>query len=89
MLIKTATIKNKLGIHARPASLFVKTASRFKSSIFVSKDGFEVNGKSIMGVLTLEGSCGSTLTLRINGDDEKEAMNALLELIEVRLFDEE
>jgi phosphocarrier protein HPr len=89
MQVKNVTIKNKLGIHARPASLLVKTASRYKSTVWVSKDGYEVNGKSIMGVLTLEGSCGSLITLRIQGDDEKDAMQALMELIEVRLFDEE
>ena len=89
MVKKSFTINNKLGIHARPASQFVKTASRFKSAIYISKNGNEVNGKSIMGVLMLEAGYGSEITVRIEGEDEFSAMEALEELIVVKKFDEE
>ena len=90
MIKKSFTIKNKLGIHARPAGLLVKTASRFNSSAFISNEGdLEVNAKSIMGVLMLGAAFGSTIHLRIDGEDEQEAMNALEEIIDARQFDEE
>ena len=89
MIKKKFTIKNKLGIHARPAGLLVKTASRYKSSVLISNEGHEVNAKSIMGVLMLGAAFGSDIQLRINGEDENEAMKALEELIINRQFDEE
>jgi phosphocarrier protein HPr len=89
MITKTVTIPNKLGLHARPASLFVKTAAQFESDIKIEKDGVEVNGKSIMGVMMLAAEQGSEITIRADGPDEKEAMKALMDLIEVRKFDEE
>jgi len=89
MIKKKFTIKNKLGIHARPAGLLVKTASRYKSSVLISNEGHEVNAKSIMGVLMLGAAFGSDIQLRINGEDENEAMKALEELIMNRQFDEE
>jgi len=86
---KTFKIKNKLGIHARPAGQLVKTASKFKSSIYLSKNGNEVNAKSIMGVLMLEAGYGSEVTVRVEGEDEDAAITALGDLIEKRKFDEE
>lgn len=89
MLTKIFEIKNKLGIHARPAGQLVKTASKFKASIYISKNGKEVNGKSIMGVLMLEAGFGSEISVRVEGDDEFTAMEAIEELIDTRQFDEE
>ncbi len=82
MLQKEFLIINKLGLHARASALFVKTASRFTSEIKLAKDGVEVNGKSIMGIMMLAASKGTTVRLTINGDDEDEALKTLGELIE-------
>jgi len=76
------TIPNRLGLHARAAGKFVQRASKFRSKIQVSKDGLCVDGKSILGLLTLAGSQGSTLRMRIEGEDEAEAMQDLVALIE-------
>ncbi len=81
MIKKVLKITNETGLHARPAAMLVKTTGKFKSDIYISKDGYEVNGKSIMGVLTLAAESGSTLEVRIEGEDEQEAMAALEELI--------
>lgn len=88
MTQKELTISNSLGLHARPAALFVHEASRFKCSIFVSKDGLEINGKSVMGLMLLAAECGSKLTIKADGADEKEAIAALEQLL-ARKFDEE
>ena len=89
MIRKNFKIKNRLGIHARPAGQLVKVASRFKSSVYISKNGNEVNAKSIMGVLMLEAAFGSEVSVRIDGDDEFSALEAIADLIETRKFDEE
>jgi phosphocarrier protein len=78
---KTVTIKNKLGLHARPAALMVQTASRFKSKVKILKDEQEVDGKSIMGLMTLAASAGSGLRLVVDGDDEAQALAALEQLV--------
>ncbi|MFQ5649442.1 MAG: HPr family phosphocarrier protein [bacterium] len=88
MIQEKVTIKNKLGLHARPAALFVKTAAKFKSDVFLGRDEQEVNGKSIMGVMMLAAEMGSKLTLTVKGEDEEDALNALLGLIESK-FNEE
>ncbi len=88
MIVKELTILNKNGLHARPAALFVKAAGKFKSEVFISKDGEEVNGKSIMGVMTLAAEPGSVVQLRIDGQDEKEAMETLTKLIEGRFHED-
>ncbi|NIR48727.1 HPr family phosphocarrier protein [candidate division KSB1 bacterium] len=88
MIQKKVRIKNKLGLHARPAAQFVKTAAQFKSDVFLGRDDHEVNGKSIMGVMMLAAEMGSELTLSVDGEDEKEAMKELLGLINGK-FDEE
>jgi phosphocarrier protein HPr len=82
-----AKIVNPLGLHARPAAEFVKLASRFRADIYVEKDGMEVNGKSIMGVMTLAAECGSTIGIRASGDDAAAALAALVDLV-ARGFDE-
>lgn len=87
MIKKVLKITNQTGLHARPAAMLVKTTGKFKSDIYISKDGYEVNGKSIMGVLTLAAESGSTLEVRIEGEDEQEAMEAIENLIKNK-FDE-
>lgn len=82
------TILNKLGIHARPAAMFVKTASRFDADIMVEKDGNKVSGKSIMGLMTLEASQGSNLKVTIEGSDAEEMLREIQALIESK-FDED
>lgn len=82
MLQKEFLIINKLGLHARASALFVKTASRFASDIKLAREGVEVNGKSIMGIMMLAAAKGSTVRLTVTGDDEVEAMQAIGELIE-------
>ena len=79
---------NKLGIHARPAALFVKAANRFASNVMVEKDGEEINGKSIMGLMLLAAGCGSRLKVTVTGGDAEDMVRALEELI-ARKFDEE
>jgi len=81
-------VHNKLGIHARPAAMFVKTANRFHCEIFVEKDGEKVNGKSIMGLMMLAAGPGSKLTVSAHGQDASQALAELEMLIE-RKFDEE
>jgi phosphocarrier protein HPr len=81
-------VSNKLGIHARPAAMFVKTANRFSCDIFVEKDGEKVNGKSIMGLMMLAAGPGSKLTVQANGHDASQAL-AEIEILINRKFDEE
>lgn len=89
MLQKTTTIINKLGLHARAAAKFVTQASLFESDINLKRNGQDVNGKSIMGVMMLAAAKGAEIELIINGADEKQAMQSLLELIENRFGEEE
>lgn len=81
-------IVNRAGLHARPASALVRLAQRFHSEIRLEKDGLEVNGKSIMGVLMLAAEQGSSLTIRGEGDDAPSAVAALAELVRAG-FEEE
>ena len=87
MLDKTVTIRNKLGLHARAAVKFVNLSNRFGSSIKIVKDGEEIDGKSILGILTLAATQGTSIRLLVSGKDEEAAMAALVELIGNR-FDE-
>ena len=87
-LTRELTISNKLGIHARPAAMFVKIANRFASEIFVEKDGEKINGKSIMGLMMLAAGPGSKLTLHIKGADAPQAIIELEALVK-RKFDED
>jgi phosphocarrier protein len=81
MLTKDFLIINKLGLHARASALFVKTASRFASEVKLAREGVEVNGKSIMGIMMLAASKGTTVTLAVEGPDEAEALQVIGELI--------
>lgn len=78
---KTVVIQNELGLHARAATKFVQTASKFPCEVTVNKDGTEVNGKSIMGVLMLVASKGTMITLKAKGDRAQDAIDALAALI--------
>src|SRR6476660_6902262 len=81
---KEIPIANRLGLHARPAAMFVRIASRHRSEIWVSKEGEEVNGKSIMGLMMLAAGQGSKLRVRCEGPDAEKAMEELEELINAR-----
>jgi phosphocarrier protein len=81
MAERTVQIVNKNGLHARPAAEIVKLAAKYQSEIVVARDDMEVNGKSIMGVMMLAAECGSTLTLRADGPDADQALDALASLI--------
>ena len=85
---KEFTILNKLGIHARPAAQFVKTASDFECEIRVEKDGEEVDGKSIMGLMMLAAGHGSVITVTAEGEDADGALDAIEQLV-ARRFEEE
>lgn len=82
-------IKNKLGIHARAAVKFVNMANRFSSSVKIEKDGNVVDGKSILGILTLAAVQGSEITLKVMGRDADRALKALVELIENKFHEKE
>jgi phosphocarrier protein HPr len=88
MEVQTFTIRNRLGLHARAAALLVKTANRFASEVTLEKDGLEVNGKSIMGILMLAASKGSKITLKVNGKDSSQAIETLRKLIESKFGEE-
>jgi phosphocarrier protein HPr len=88
MQTETFTIRNKLGLHARAAALLVKAANHFEADITIEKDGIEVNGKSIMGILMLAASKGTKITLNMKGKDEVEALRVLGQLIDNK-FNEE
>ena len=79
---------NRLGLHARPSAMFVKAANRYKSEIWVEKDGEQVNGKSIMGLMMLAAGQGSKLTVTCEGCDAEKAL-AEIEALVLRKFDEE
>lgn len=81
MYMKEATVNNQVGLHARPATFFIQKANEFKCSIWVEKDERRVNAKSLLGVLSLGVVKGTTINLIADGVDEKEAVDALAELI--------
>lgn len=74
-------IRNRLGLHARPAAEFVKLASRFRAEVWVEKDEIEVNGKSIMGVMMLAAEAGASIRIRAMGSDAENAVDSLTELV--------
>ncbi|MCD6122837.1 MAG: HPr family phosphocarrier protein [Spirochaetales bacterium] len=88
MTEKEIVIKNRAGIHARPAALLVKTANEFSSELFIEKDGEKINAKSIMGILTLGATYNSVLKISAEGSDEKKAVEAIAALFENK-FEEE
>jgi len=81
---KEVPIVNRLGLHARPAAMFVRIASRYRSEIWVSKEGEEVNGKSIMGLMMLAAGQGSKLRIRCEGLDAEKAMEELEALVNAK-----
>lgn len=83
-MTKDFLVANKLGIHARPAAMFVKTANRFTCDIFVEKDGEKVNGKSIMGLMMLAAGPGSTITVHAHGHDASQALSELETLFKAK-----
>ena len=87
-LQKEVTIVNKLGLHARPAAMFVRVANKHRAEIWIEKDGEQVNGKSIMGLMMLAAGQGSRIVISAEGADAQNALNEL-ELLVQRRFDEE
>ncbi len=87
-IVREIPIVNRLGLHARPAAIFVRVASKFRCEIWVAKEGEEVNGKSIMGLMMLAAGQGSKLMIRCEGPDADQAMSEIEELIKSR-FNEE
>src|SRR5262245_19097456 len=85
---KDLPVINRLGLHARPAAMFVRIASRYRAEIWVSKEGEEVNGKSIMGLMMLAAGQGSKLHIRCEGPDANKAMAELEELINARFHED-
>jgi phosphocarrier protein HPr len=82
MMTKECVIRNRLGLHARAAAKFVQTATRFASHIRVSREGKTMDGKSIMGILLLAASAGTTVVITADGSDEADAVDALCRLVE-------
>lgn len=89
MLKQKITIKNSSGLHARPSAALVKLASKFKADFYIHMYGYRVNGKSILGVMTLAADEGSEMELELSGEDEKEAMQAIVDLIDSKFGSEE
>lgn len=87
-IVKDFTIKNRYGIHARPAALFVKTASKYKSDVTVEKQNSRVSGKSIMGLMTLEAAFGSKIKVTAEGSDAESVIQEIGNLIEQKFFEE-
>jgi phosphocarrier protein HPr len=85
---KEITVINRLGLHARPAAMFVRIASRYRSEVWVSKEGEQINGKSIMGLMMLAAGQGSKLLIKCEGPDAEKAMEELEDLIQKK-FNEE
>jgi phosphocarrier protein len=88
MEVQSFVIRNRLGLHARAAALVVKTANRFEAEVTLEKDGLEVNGKSIMGILMLAASKGSRVTLKVEGKDSVPAMQTLSKLFDNKFGEE-
>ncbi len=82
MITREVTVRNRAGVHTRPASMIVREASRFSSEFFIRKDGYEINGKSIIGVMTLAAEQGATLDLLFEGPDAEAAAEAMADLFE-------
>ena len=84
MIASDVTVKNRAGIHARPAALLVEVASQFSCEVYIVKDGSRINAKSIMGILTLGAAYNTTMSIETDGDDEQSALDALVNLFESR-----
>jgi phosphocarrier protein len=88
MIEKIVTIKNKAGLHTRPAATIVKLAAKYKCEFFISRDGMNINGKSIIGVMTLAAEEGAELTLSFDGADEEEASKEIVDFFEIGFGEE-
>ncbi len=88
MVSREVTIINKLGLHARPAAQLVKTAAKFESEILLRREGLEVNGKSIMGVMMLAAEKGAKILVIAKGKDENEALEAMVKVFETKFGEE-
>ncbi len=88
MAEKTVIVQNRAGVHARPAALIAQTANKFISEAFMTKDGMEINAKSIMGVITMAAAYNSSITIRTEGSDEDDALAALCNLFDSK-FEED
>ena len=82
-------IQNRLGMHARPAAQFVRCAARFASEVYVSRDGIEINGKSIMGVMMLAAEQGASIRIRAEGEDAERAVRELAELVQEGFYEDD
>lgn len=81
MTTRAVQIVNKLGLHARPSAMLVTTASKYQSEVYFTKSGLRVNGKSILGVMMLAAEMGSELLIEVDGPDEEQAMNEIVDVI--------
>ncbi len=88
MAEKVVMVQNRAGVHARPAALIAQTANKFVSEVFMTKDGMEINAKSIMGVITMAAAYNSSITIRTEGSDEDDALQALCSLFDSK-FEED
>jgi phosphocarrier protein len=82
MIRREVTVRNRAGLHTRPASMLVRTASKFDAEILLRRNNYEINGKSVIGVMTLAAEQGATLTLVADGEDEEDAAEAIAALFE-------
>ena len=82
MILRKVIIVNKAGMHTRPASTLVRIASKYKSDFYIVKNGYQINGKSIIGVMTLAAEQGSEVTLKFEGDDEEKAAAEIIKFFE-------
>lgn len=88
MVAQEVTLKNKLGLHARPAAHLVRLAAQYKSKVFLVKDNARIDAKSIMGVMMLAVEKGATLTIECQGEDEEELLAKLVQLVEDKFYEE-
>jgi phosphocarrier protein HPr len=88
MVQQEVTIQNRLGLHARACTVFVKEAAKFAAHIYVERDGLEVNGKSILGVMMLAAEMGARITLKADGKDETEALEAMVRVVNNKFGEE-
>ena len=88
VITREMAILNQYGIHARPAAMFVKTASKYEADVTVERDSVRVSGKSIMGLMTMEASCGSKIKITAEGVDADQALDELQKLVEHKFYEE-
>ncbi len=88
VITRELAILNQYGIHARPAAMFVKTASKYEADVTVEKDNIRISGKSIMGLMTMEASCGTKIRITAEGVDADQAVDELQKLVEHKFYEE-